>query len=141
MGWRSEDASLENRSGNRSGGLVGWMRRKLHPSRCNLVSAGHGYFARFGNYQRPAGTIARSGAVHIHRNRYFHIHGELVRLPSASESYGEKSNTAELRTTDRLWDDKHHGTVHRAPYAADAKHLRSCSAKHSEHEHLWNQLC
>jgi hypothetical protein len=141
MGRRSEDASLENRGGNRSDGRVGRMRRKLHASRGNIVSAGDSYLAPSDNYQRPAGTIAGSGTVHVHRNRNFHIHGELVCLPSAAKSYCEESKTVELRTTDRLWDNQHDGTVHCPPYTADAQHLRRRGAKHGEPEYLWNQLC
>src|SRR5208283_1194626 len=117
------------------------MRRKFHPRGGNLVSAGHSYLAHSGNYQRPAGTNARSGTVHVHCNGDFHVHGELVRMSSAPKPYGEKSDTAELRTTDWLWDDKHHGALYRSPDAADAKHLRGCGAEHGEHEDLWNQLC
>src|ERR1700720_4026648 len=141
MGWRGEDASLENRRGNRFGRRVGGMWRKLHASRSYIVSTGHCYLAHSCSCQQPAWTAARSETILSDCNRHFHIYGELADLPSAPKSYGEKSDTTELRPTDRLRHNKQYWAVRRSTYSSDTKHLRRCGAKHGEPEYLRNQFC
>src|ERR1700735_1654808 len=140
MGWRGEDASLENSRGNRFRRWGDGMRRKLDARRGYSGSDGDIYVAHSGGGQQPAWTGAGSETILSHRNGHVHIHGELANLPSAPKSCGEKSDTAELRPADRVRHNKHYRTIRGSAYSADAKHLRRCGAKHGEPEYLRNQF-
>jgi hypothetical protein len=141
MGRRSEDASLENRRGNRFGRWVGWMRRKLDASGSYRDSDRHSRVADSCNREQPAWITAWSDTIFVQRNRHFHIYGELVHLSAASESYGEKSNTVKLRAADRVWNDKQQWPLCGSAYSADTEYFRGCGAEYGQHEHLWNQFC